>query len=201
MRKRKVIVVLCLLIGVGYVGHKYFGSITEEPQSNERDTYSEQLLRKRLEVQEKIYEAMELYRATYEKVHEQQTLLRQYLGKQPDSETIELFSKGQIRDIPQDLRTAYSCWRTQIPLRTRLTIISKWLNDRQIAGELESLDYAIMDVENRQQLGRFYSQEELDKIDQLLAQQVVGFEAVEIANTALLEEEAIQQMVSELENW
>jgi len=198
-------VLFCLLLvaavgcGAGKVPEQ--GAPTETTQADSPEMYYEQLLRKRLELQEKIYAAMDLYRETDDKVHEQQVLLRQYLGQQPDEETIELFSKGQVRDIPQNLRAAYSCWRTQIPLRTRLAVLAKWLDDRQVAGELESLDYAIMDVENRQHLGRFYSPEELNEIDRLLAQQVVGFETVEVANTAILEEEAIQQMINELENW
>ena len=172
-----------------------------QQNTDDPGVHYERLLRKRLELQEKIFEAMELYRTTSEVVHEQRTLLMQILGKQPDSETVELFSKGQVRDIPQNLRAAYSCWRTQIPLRTRQAIIAKWLDDRQVAGELETFDIAITDVENREQLGRFYSQEELDKIDQLLAQQVVSLDAVEVANSALFEEEVIQQMISELKNW
>ena len=198
-------VLFCLLlvaaVGCGRSKVPEQGAPTETTQADTPEMYYEQLLRKRLELQEKIYAAMDLYRETDEKVHEQQVLLRQYLGQQPDKETIELFSKGQVRDIPQNLRAAYSCWRTQIPLRTRLAVLAKWLDDRQVAGELESLDYAIMDVENRQHLGRFYSPEELNEIDRLLAQQVVGFETVEVANTAILEEEAIQQMINELENW
>ena len=169
-----------------------------DPPVDEREAYYEQLLRKRLEFQEKIFEAMELYGTTSQKVHGQRTRLRELLGDKPVSEAIELFQKGEV---PPDLRTAHSLWRILMPDETHRLQIAVWIDKQQLSGILEQLDIQIKEFENRRQLGRILNPEELAEIDRLLAQQVVGWEAVEISDRALLEEEAIQQLKIELENW
>ncbi|MCL2303982.1 MAG: hypothetical protein FWC43_01410 [Planctomycetaceae bacterium] len=162
------------------------------PPVDEREVYYEQLLRKRLEFQEKIFEAMELYGTTSQEVHGQRTRLRELLGDKPVSEAIELFSKGKV---PPDMRIAYSCWRTLIPDETQRLQIAMWIDKQQLSGILEQLDIQIKEFENRRRLGKILNQEELAEIDLLLAQQVVGWETVEISDKALLEEEAINLTV------
>ena len=206
-------VLLCLLL-IAVIGcdRPDEGAITEAPapmqqapvsvpQTDDRDTHYDQLLRKRLEFQEKIFEAMELYRMTSQRVHEQRTLLRQYLGDKPVTEAIELFSRGNPSEIPQELRIAHSCWRTLLPDETQRLQITVWIDRQQVSGILEQLDIQIREIENRQQLGRILDQEELAEIDRLLAQQVVGWETVAISDRALLEAEAIEKLKTELANW
>ena len=171
------------------------------PKTDDRDTHYEQLLRKRLEFQAKIFEAMELYRNTSRKVHDQRTQLRQYLGNKPVSDTIELFSKGKSNEIPSDLRVAHSCWQTLLPDETQRLQIAVWIDKQQSSGILEKLDVQIKETENRRQLGKILDQEELAEIDRLLAQQVVGWEVVDIADRAVLEQEAIEKLKTELTNW
>lgn len=171
------------------------------PKTDDRDTHYEQLLRKRLEFQAKIFEAMELYRNTSLKVQEQRTQLRQYLGNKPVSDTIELFSKGKSNEIPSDLRVAHSCWQTLLPDETQRLQIAVWIDKQQSSGILEKLDVQIKETENRRQLGKILDQEELAEIDRLLAQQVVGWEVVDIADRAVLEQKAIEKLKTELTNW
>jgi len=64
---------------------------TPVSKTDDRDTHYEQLLDKRLELQAKIFKAMELYRTTSQKVHEQRMQLEQLLGNKPTPETIDLF--------------------------------------------------------------------------------------------------------------
>jgi len=171
------------------------------PKMDDPDAHFEQLLRKRLEFQEKIFEAMELYRSTSQRVYEQRTLLKQYLGDKPVAEAIEQFSKGKPNEISPDLRIAYSCWRTLLPDETQRLQIALWIDKQQISGILEQLDIQARETENRRQLGRILNQEELAEIDRLLAQQVVGWETVDVGDRALLEEEAIERLKNELANW
>ena len=161
----------------------------------------EQLLRKRLDFEKKIFEAMELYRTTSQKVYEQRTQLRRYLGDKPISESVEQFSKGN--EIPSDLRIAYSCWRTLLPDETQRLQIAAWIDKQQASYILETLDIQIKEFENRRQLGRIFDKEELAEIDRLLvlAQQVVGWETIDVSDKAILEEEAIEKLKTELENW
>ena len=174
---------------------------TPPPPQDDPDAHFEQLLRKRLEFQEKIFEAMELYRSTSQRVHEQRTLLKQYLGDKPVAEAIEQFSRGRPNEISSDLRIAYSCWRTLLPDETQRLQITMWIDKQQISGILEQLDIQAREIENRRQLGRILNQEELAEIDRLLAQQVVGWETVDVSDRALLEEEAIEKLKNELANW
>ena len=171
-----------------------------EPQVDDRNVHYEQLLCKRLEFQEKIFEAMDLYRTTSEKVHSQREQLKQYFRDRPVPETIELFSKGTFSEIPVDLRIAYSCWRTLLPDETQRLQIATWIERRQASGILEQLDIQIREIENRRQLGRILDQNELAEIDLLLAQQVVGWEVVDVRDKALLEEEVIENLKAELVN-
>ena len=171
------------------------------PQVNERDVHYDQLLRRRLEFQERIFEALDLYRVTSLRVHESRGQFRQMLGDKPVSEAIELFSQGRPSDIPQNLRAAYSRWQTLLPDETQRLQIALWIDRQQLSGILEQLDIQIREIENRRQLGRILNQEELAEIDRLLAQQVTGWETVEIADRALLEEQAIERLRVELENW
>jgi len=176
-------------------------AIAPPPQTDDRDVHYEQLLRKRLEFQEKIFEAMELYRMTSQRVHAERTILRQHLGDTPVAEAIELFSRGRPNEIPVNLRIAYSCWRTLMPDETQRLQIAMWIDRQQFSGILEQLDIQIREIENRRQLGRILNQEELAEIDRLLAQQVIGWETVDIGDRALLEEEAIERLKNELANW
>jgi len=143
---------------------------------------------------------MDLYRSTSQKVHEQRTKLREYLGNKSISEAIELFSRGRSNEIPSDLRIAHSCWQTLLPDETQRLQIALWIDKQQSSGILEKLDVQIKDFENRRQLGKILDQEELAEIDRLLAQQVVGWESVDVADKALLEQEAIEKLKTELTN-
>ena len=168
-------------------------------QAGDRDTHYEQLLSKRLEFQEKISEAMRLYRTTSHKIHEQRTRLKQYLGDKPVSETIELFKKGS--EIPSDLRIAYSCWQTLLPDETLRLQLVAWIDKQQVSGILEEFDIQIKEVESRQHLDKLLDREELAKIDRLLAQRVVGWDIRESVELALFEEEAVEKLKIGLENW
>ena len=170
-------------------------------KTTDLDTHFGQLQRKRLEFQEKIFEAMELYRTTSQKIREQRTQLKQYLGDKSVSEAIELFSKERSNDVPPNLRAAYSCWRTLIPDETQRLQIAVWIDKQQASGVLEELDIQIKEFENRRQLGKILDQNELAEIDRLLARPVVGWETVDASDRALLEEEAIEKLKSDLANW
>ena len=206
-------VLLCLLLII-VVGCGQFDDVTappsgeippgqkaSPPKTNDLDSHHEQLLRKRLEFESKIREAMDLYRSTSQKVREQRTQLKKYLGNKPVQEAVELFSKGRPNEIPSDLRAAFSCWRTLIPDETQRLQITVWIDKQQASGVLEELDIQIKEFENRRQLGKILDQNELAEIDRLLARPVVGWETVNASDRALLEQEAIEKLKSDLANW
>jgi hypothetical protein len=165
----------------------------------EQESHYEQLLRKRLDFEAKIREAMDLYRTTYQKVRGQRTELKKCAGDMPVPKVIELFGKGKASEIPSNLRAAYSCWRTLIPDETQLKQIDVWIDTQQRSGVLEELDIQIKNIENRQQLGRILDQTELAEIDRLLARPVVGWETVDASNMAVLEQQVIEELMSA--NW
>jgi hypothetical protein len=177
------------------------GQVASPPKTNDLDSHHEQLLRKRLEFESKIREAMDLYRSTSQKVREQRTQLKKYLGNKSVLEAVELFSKGKPNEIPSDLRAAHSCWRTLIPDETQRLQITVWIDRQQVSGVLEELDIQIKEFENRRQLGRILDQNELAEIDRLLARPVVGWETFDASDRALLEQEAIEKLKSDLANW
>ena len=161
-----------------------------------------QLLRQRLELQEKIFEAMDSYRKTTQKLREQRTQFQQYLGRKSELDAIELFSKSKLSDIPPDLRAAYSCWQTLLPDKMQQLQIDRWLEKRLTSGILEELDIRIKEIENLRQLGRFLDQDELTEIDKLLAtaKQVVEEKYTDAADRAMLSEEAINELKKEVAN-
>ena|GEM_PF-2218718 len=192
----------CLLF-IAVVGCDQVGDVaapnTSKPaaQTAEPVSHYEQLLRKRLDLETKIREAMNLYRTTSQKVRTQRAQLRQSVGNMPVPEAIELFSKGNHADIPSNLRAAHSLWRTALmPDETLLKQIDVWIKTQLDSGVLVEMDLQIRNVENRQQLGRFLDQSELEEIDRLLAQSVVGWETIDAANLALIEQEVIQELKS-----
>ena len=181
--------VLCVVLLVGYVA--------SQPKVDEREVQYEHILRKRLEFQERIFAAINLYRETNQKAHEQREKLLEYLGNKPLSEAIELF-KGKPDEIPQNLRTAYSCWQTLLRNEMLQLRIDGWLEKQQLSGILDQLDEQIGAIEERRQLGEIMNSEELAELDRLLAQHVAGWETSEIVDRAMLEEKAAEKIKNEL---
>jgi len=174
----------------------------QPPPSDDPDTYYEQILRKRLDFEEKIFEAMNLYRSTSQKVYQQRAQLKQYLGDKPVSESIELFRKGKLSEIPSDLRVAYSCWQTLLPDETQRLRFAVWIEKQQSIGILEEFDIQIKNFENRREMEEILNEEELAEIDRLLVQIAQqGNELYNPGDKALLEEEAIEIIKTELANW
>jgi hypothetical protein len=170
---------------------------TPAPQTAEPVSHYEQLLRKRLDFETKIREAMTLYRTTHQKVRTLRSQLKQSVGAMPVPEAIELFSQGKPNEIPSNLRAAHSLWRTAlIPDETLLKQIDIWVKTQLDSGVLDEMDIQIKNIENRQQLGRFLDQKELEEIDRLLAQSVVGWETIDAGNLAVIEQEVIEELKS-----
>ena len=169
----------------------------QKPQTTEPVSHYEQLLRKRFDFETKIREAMILYRTTHQKVRTQRTQLKQSVGTMPVPEAIELFSKGNLNEIPSNLRAAHALWRTALmPDETLLKQIDVWIKTQLDSGVLDEMDIQIKNIENRQQLGRFLDKKELEEIDRLLAQSVVGWETIDAGNLAMIEQEVIEELKS-----
>jgi len=195
-------VLFCLpfiaLVGCDQVGD-VAAPVASRPaaQTAEPVSHYEQLLHKRLDLETKIREAMNLYRTTSQKVRTQRSQLKQSVGDMPVPEAVELFSKGNLNEIPSNLRAAHSLWRTALmPDETLLKQIDMWIKTQLDSGVLEEMDIQIKNVENRQQLGRFLDQSEIEEIDRLLAQQVVDWKAIDAANLAVIEQEVIEELKS-----
>ena len=195
-------ILFCFLFAV--IGCDQFGvDVSSQPpsipsaQTTEPVSHYEQLLRKRLDFETKIREAMILYRTTHQKVRTQRAQLKQNVGEMPVPEAIELFSKGNLQEIPPNLRAAHSLWRTALmPDETLLKQIDIWIKTQLDSGVLDDMDIQIKNIENRQQLGRFLDKEELKEIDRLLAQSVVGWETIDAGNLAVIEQEVIDELKS-----
>ena len=192
----------CFLF-IAVVGCDQVGDVADpvasrpEAQPSEPVSHYEQLLRKRLDLETKIREAMNLYRTTYQKVRTLRTQLKQSVGDMPVPEAVELFSKGNLNEIPSNLRAAYSLWRTALmPDETMLKQIDQWVTKQLDSGILDEMDIQIKNVENRQQLGRFLDQSEIEEIDRLLAQQVVDWKTIDAANLTVIEQEVIEELKS-----
>jgi len=175
----------------------------EQPElriKDDADSYYEQIIDKRLRLEEKIFDAMELLRQTGQKTDEQRVLLKGYLGDKPVAETIELFRKGQPSE---DLSVAYSLWQTLIPDETLQLQITSWIDKQQSSRVLEQFDIQIKEFENRLLLDKFLDKEELVEIDRLLAQADVDLKEKfpDVGNKALLGEEAIEKLKNDLVNW
>ena len=126
----------------------------------------EQSLRDRLEIEEKIFRAMELYAQISQKVYVQDMELKQLLKGKPIEETINLFSKGSS-GIPSDLRRAYSAWLQLRPDEKQMLFMDKWLETHMFSGILDDLDVEIKNFENRRELGDFLSEAELARFDEM----------------------------------
>ena len=170
------------------------------PETDDLDKVIEQLLRKRLDAQEKIEEAMKLCRATGDEVEKQREELRKNLGDKPVAETVELFSKSKRSEIPPDLLPAYSCWQTLLPDETlRLKIIA-WIDLQQTRGLLEEMDIKIKVLDNYRKLSLILDQTDLREVDRLLAVSLSDWNSTDDANNAIYEQEAINQLKTELTN-
>lgn len=193
---------LCLLL-IAVIGCEQIGKVADL-KTDKSDTGNQllQLLRQRLELQEKVFEAMDSYRTTTKSVREQRAKFQEYLGNKPELEAIELFSKSKLSEIPSDLRTAYSCWQTLLPDKMQQLQIDKWLEKRLTSGILEELDVRIKEIENLRQLGKFLDQDELTEIDKLLAtaRLVVEEKYSDATDRAMLAEEAIKELMNEVSN-
>ena len=191
-------VLLCCLFVMRSCSCRTGGDVTPKTpalKAGDPDAYYEQLVRKRMEFQEKIFEAMDAYRSTSQKVHEQNAKLKQYLGGNPATQTIELFisKKNRPSEVPPDLRIAFSCWQTLLPDEKQRLQIASWVEKLQVSGILETLDTQIKEIENRRQLGKFLDKKELAEIDRLIAQQVVDWKTEPVSD-AVLEAEAIKSL-------
>jgi hypothetical protein len=192
---------LCAVIGCDQFGSPDAPSRPRQSipaaQTAEPPSHYEQLLRKRLEFETKIREAMDLYRTTHQKVRTHRAQLKQSVGAMPVPEAIDLFSKGNLNEIPSNLRAAHSLWRTALmPDETLLRQIDIWIKAQLDSDVLDEMDIQIRHIENRQQLGRFLDEKELEEIDHLLAQSVVGWETIDAARKAVIEQEVIEELKS-----
>ncbi|MCL2348830.1 MAG: hypothetical protein FWC50_11305 [Planctomycetaceae bacterium] len=169
-------------------------------KADELDVAYEQLLRKRLAAQEKIEEAMKLYRTTSEEVYKQQEKLQRYLKDKSVPETIELFTKSKRNEIPPDLLNAHSCWQTLLPDKTLLLKIDAWIDSQQSAGHLEEMDVKIKDIDNYRKLGKILDQADQREVDRLLAVPLGDWNPTNDANNALYEQSAIEKIKTELTN-
>ena len=191
------LLVLLFMVAIG-CGKSPSGGIAVSG-THDLDTLYEQLLRKRLNAQEKVFEAMELYRTNSQNVRRQRALLQNYLEGKSVSDAIELFSKGQISEIPADLRVAYSSWRTLLPDETQRLRIVAWIDQQQFSGLLEEMDVNIKIIENGRQFGRL-DENDRSEIDRLLAMSIGDIDSAGTSNVAFYEQEAIEKLKRELVN-
>ena len=83
-----------------------------------------------------------------------------------------------------------------MPDETLLKQVDIWIKTQLDSGVLDEMDIQIRNIENRQLLGRFLDQKELEEIDRLLAQSVVGWESIDAARKAIIEQEVIEELKS-----
>ena len=166
------------------------------PVPSDDNTRYERLLRNRLKLQEEIFKALEAYRTISQKVREGRAELQQLLGDKLASEAIEHFTKGTTL---RDLQPAYARWRTLIPdERTRFAIV-QWLDKQQLSHELVNMDVIIKDVENRRDYGWAFDQKTNEEISRSIAQVEASLEELDRLGTAIVDEEVIKSMITEME--
>jgi len=173
------------------------------PRIDSVNTHYEQLLRDRLEIQEKIFAAMDLYREAAQKVREQEIELMRLLGDKPAGEAIDLFIAAvNIREIPMNLRQAYSLWLGIMPDETQQLFIDNWIITLLESGIFEEQDRNIRNLENRRQLGEIVTAEDLTRHDMIRARtrKVLEENLLEDAKNALLEDEVIENQRSRWTN-
>jgi len=158
------------------------------PKTVAVDPRYEQAVRRRIELQEKILEAMDLYRTVSQRVYMGSEQLKQLAGGKPLPEVIELFSRHQ--NIPTDLLVAHARWRTLMPDERLLLRIDTWLMLEQVKGNLVAYEVYIYDYENNQRWGRISNQtpEEIYRIDQLNAQMLIDWEKAAFDEARLYEQ-------------
>ena len=132
----------------------------------------EELLRKRLLLQESILEAMEAYRTVSLKVHTQTTRIKELAGDTPPYELAQMRSKGE--QIPLNLRPAFSLMQTLAPDKAYQESIIQRLDEILEEGQLEKFDRSIGFKENEILYGGILSAEQQEEIKRALNQDVVN---------------------------
>ena len=159
------------------------------------DTY-EELIRMRLDAEERIFSAMALHRETSQTVHKRQAELKKYLpANKSVPETIKLFQKGI--EIPSELDVAYSCWLTLFPDVMLLEQIEDRINEIKTTRLLEEMEIAIKTIDNQRKLGTLNNIDR-SKIDPLFARLISSRSLDEIFDTAKYETKAIERMKKDL---
>ena len=145
---------------------------------------------------------MDLYRESSLKVYQQETQLKNLLKGKSIGETIDLFSKSNIGEIPSDLRSAYSLWRGLMPDEKQVVQIDKWIEKQMNSGILEDLDSEIKEFENRRELGAFLDEDELAKFDEMRARtRLILNENFFTSSGLSLDEEVIKNQKDRWADW
>ena len=149
---------------------------TYDPEARKREESLKEyevLLRKRLQLQKSIMDAMDAYRTVSLRVHETTTKLAQLAGDTPLHELAQMRSKGE--QIPLNLRPAFSLMEAElVPDKGYLQLISQRLNDALNGVQLTQLDRSIRLKENEIQFGGILSAGEQEEIQRALNQEVVN---------------------------
>ena len=143
--------------------------VAATPDTAAIDAHYARMLRERLDIQEKLFGAMELYRDASRRVHVLDAQLVMLLQGRSGLEAIDLFARHHLRDIPLDLRAAYSLWERMTRDETQQLIIDYWIRAQLDSGIFNDLDAEIHNLENRRQLDRYVTQEDQDKFFELRA--------------------------------
>jgi hypothetical protein len=130
----------------------------------------EQLAKKRLELQNQIEKAMDLYLQYVENTTTQKEQLKTNLGTVPFEEAIEIFINN--KEIPAHLRLASSCWKSLLPDEIQRQKLFDWLEHQQKNDLLVEFEVNMKQIENFRKVGTFLNETDQKEVDRLLAAEV-----------------------------
>jgi hypothetical protein len=154
----------------------------------------EQLAKKRLELQNKIETAMDLYLQYVESTKTQKEQLKNNLGAVPFDEAIEIFINN--KDIPARLRLASSCWRSLLPDEVQRQKIFDWLENQQKNDLLVEFEVKMKQIENFRKVGTLLNETDQKEVDRLLVAEVGDWS--ETKNDLNYEQKAVESLKKEL---
>ena len=122
--------------------------------------------KKRLEVQQTITNAMDLYLLFSKRTAEEIKSFKKQLGDSPYQEAVDQFSKGIVSN---ELRPAYSLWRMLSEHEMRRWWLRGWIDNCADRDELGEFDRRIRRIEDMVLIGKVLGKDDLEEIDRLLA--------------------------------
>jgi hypothetical protein len=164
-----------------------------DPLKKLKEQY-ELLAKKRLELQNKIETAMNLYLQYVESTKTQKEQLKNNLGAVPFEEAIEIFINN--KDIPAHLRLAFSCWRSLLPDAIQRQKIFDWLENQQKNDFLVEFEVKMKQIENFRKVGTPLNETDQKEVDRLLVAEVGDWS--ETKNDLNYEQKAVERLKKEL---